>query len=240
MKHNKTKSFFSILTAMVFLAPTPNNAIAGADPFIGEINYVAFNYAPPGWAACNGQILPIAQYSAVFALLGTTFGGNGTTNFALPDLRGRVPIHQGQGPGLSNYGIGQTGGVETITLNVNQMPNHTHAATATSVSTSTVAPGATATSTLKAVNSDATEKNAGGNTLANAAGLGKAYSTSAPNVSMNAGSIETTLNNVSIATTTSTNVVVAGAGGSQPFSIMQPYLAVNCIIALEGIFPPRP
>lgn len=84
------------------------------DPFLGEIRLVPYNFAPQGWAFCDGQILPIAQNTALFALIGTTYGGNGSTTFALPDLRGRVPIHAGQGPGLSIYPIGQTGGVETV------------------------------------------------------------------------------------------------------------------------------
>jgi len=98
-----------------------------SQPFIGQIVLVGFNFAPPGWAFCNGQLLPIAEYDALFALIGTTYGGDGQTTFALPDLQGRVPIHQGQGPGLQNYLIGEVSGVEQVTITATQMPQHTHA-----------------------------------------------------------------------------------------------------------------
>lgn len=97
-----------------------------ADPFLGEIRMVGFPYAPSGWLTCDGQLLPISQYSALFALLGTTYGGNGTATFGLPDLRGRVPIHQGTGPGLSPYAMGVASGTETVTLQATQMPLHNH------------------------------------------------------------------------------------------------------------------
>jgi len=97
-----------------------------SEPFLGMIIIVPYNFAPRGWAFCNGQILPIAQNTALFSLLGTTFGGNGQTTFALPDLRGRVPNSSGQGPGLSSYDLGQVGGTESETLTINQMPAHNH------------------------------------------------------------------------------------------------------------------
>jgi microcystin-dependent protein len=102
------------------------------DPFVGEIRMFGFSFAPQGWALCNGQLLPIAQNQALFSLLGTTYGGNGTTTFALPDLRSRVPVHQGQGPGLSPYAAGQAGGTETVTLAAADMPQHTHPVQASS------------------------------------------------------------------------------------------------------------
>jgi microcystin-dependent protein len=97
-------------------------------PFLGEIRIFGGTFAPRGFAFCQGQIMSIAQNSALFALLGTTYGGDGVTTFALPDLRGRVPVHQGQGPGLSYYFLGQSGGSESVTLTTNQMPVHGHAA----------------------------------------------------------------------------------------------------------------
>jgi microcystin-dependent protein len=103
-----------------------------SEPFLAEIRMFGGNFAPRGWAFCNGQLLSIAQNTALFSLLGTTFGGNGTTTFALPDLRGRAPMHWGQGPGLSTRTLGEVGGVETVTLISNQMPAHTHAVNAVS------------------------------------------------------------------------------------------------------------
>ena len=98
-----------------------------ADPFVAEIRIFPFNFAPGGWAWCDGQLLPISQNTPLFALIGTTYGGNGRSNFALPNLQGRAPMYYDQGPGLSYHDIGETGGEETISLLVNEMPTHTHA-----------------------------------------------------------------------------------------------------------------
>ena len=100
--------------------------IAATTPLLGEIIMFGGNFAPRGWALCNGQLLPIAQNSALFSILGTMYGGDGRSTFALPDLRGRTPIHAGNGPGLTNYRLGQKGGQETTTLTVNQLPSHNH------------------------------------------------------------------------------------------------------------------
>jgi microcystin-dependent protein len=97
-----------------------------ADPFVAEIRIFPFNFAPRGWAWCDGQVLPIAQNTALFSLLGTTYGGNGSTNFALPDLQGRAPMQPGQGPGLSLRDLGETGGAETVTLLESEIPSHGH------------------------------------------------------------------------------------------------------------------
>ena len=102
-----------------------------ADPFIGQIVMFAGNFAPRGWALCDGQLLPIAQNQALFSILGATYGGDGGTSFALPDLRGRVPLHAGQGPGLNDYNLGQQGGVEQVTLNTSNLPAHSYTATTT-------------------------------------------------------------------------------------------------------------
>src|ERR1700693_1671017 len=110
-----------------------------AEPYMSEIRIFSFNFAPKGWALCNGQLLPINQYQALFALLGTTYGGNGQTNFALPNLQSSVPVSWGQGLGLSFYNLGQTGGTPSVTLNQSTVPTHTHsfmAATNTSQTTS--------------------------------------------------------------------------------------------------------
>jgi microcystin-dependent protein len=97
-----------------------------ADPFVAEIRIFPFNFAPKGWAWCDGQLLPLSQNTALFSLLGTTYGGNGKSNFALPDLQGRTPMHPGQGPGLSLHDLGETGGSETVTLLESEIPSHVH------------------------------------------------------------------------------------------------------------------
>jgi microcystin-dependent protein len=115
-----------------------------ADPFLAEIRIFPFNFAPRGWAWCDGQQLPISQNTALFSLLGTSYGGDGKSTFALPDLRGRVPIHVGQGPGLSPYDIGQPGGADAVTLLVSEIPQHTHTAKAdTGDPADTTTPGPT-------------------------------------------------------------------------------------------------
>ncbi|MGE3466700.1 MAG: phage tail protein [Pyrinomonadaceae bacterium] len=97
-----------------------------ADPFVAEIRIFPFNFAPQGWAFCDGQLLPLSQNTALFSLLGTTYGGNGKSNFALPDLQGRAPMHPGQGPGLSLHDLGETGGSETVSLLESEIPAHSH------------------------------------------------------------------------------------------------------------------
>jgi microcystin-dependent protein len=166
------------------------------EPFIGELSLVGFNFAPRGWALCNGQLLAIAQNTALFSLLGTQYGGNGQTTFALPDLRGRVPIHQGQGPGLSSYTVGQMAGQETNTLTINQMPQHNHLLASTNTAATTSRPNG---AILAAGGSYSTSPD-GGQMLAQAVGI---------------------------------------SGGNQPHNIIQPYLTLNWVIALEGIFPSR-
>lgn len=122
---------------------------------IGEIRLFAGNFAPRNWAFCNGQLLSIAQNTALFSILGTTYGGNGQTTFGLPDLRGRVPIHPGQGPGLSNYSLGQTAGAESVTLLQSNMPAHNHLVNAVASGGNQAAP----TGNLPAVESTGTSKN---------------------------------------------------------------------------------
>lgn len=102
-----------------------------ADPFVAEIRIFPFNFAPTGWAFCDGQLLPLSQNTALFSLLGTTYGGNGKSNFALPDLQGRAAMHPGQGPGLSLHDLGETGGSETVTLLESEIPSHAHVLRAT-------------------------------------------------------------------------------------------------------------
>ncbi len=117
-----------------------------ADPFVAEIRIFPFNFAPRGWAFCDGQLLPLSQNTALFSLLGTTYGGNGKSNFALPNLQGRAPMHPGQGPGLSLHDLGETGGSETVTLLESEIPSHSHTAGAQNVPLGGVAaPGSNTT-----------------------------------------------------------------------------------------------
>ncbi|MFB9106996.1 phage tail protein [Flavobacterium gyeonganense] len=111
-----------------------------ADPFVSEIRIFSFNFAPKGWAFCNGQILPLSQNTALFSLLGTTYGGNGASNFALPDLQGRAPMHPGQGPGLSLHDLGETGGSETVTLLESEIPSHNHNLSVASLNSQSTTP----------------------------------------------------------------------------------------------------
>jgi microcystin-dependent protein len=139
-----------------------------ADPFIAEIRMFTFNFAPRGWAWCDGQLLPLSQNTALFSLLGTTYGGNGKSNFALPDLQGRTPIFNGQGPGLSLRDLGETGGAETVTLLESEIPSHSHALRNTNEPAEVNNPlNATMTAASAAIYSSAA-----GNTNMNAATLG--------------------------------------------------------------------
>ena len=180
-----------------------------SEPFLGMIMIVPYNFAPRGWAFCNGQILPIAQNTALFSLLGTTFGGNGQTTFALPDMRGRAALSSGQGPGLSSYDLGQVGGTESTTITINQMPAHTHPLT----------PKGQAS-------------NSGDGTTGEADGT---FPAKATGVNMYAASSDGSHLGADPSGATQTGLT----GGSQPISILQPYLVLNFCIALEGIFPSR-
>ena len=126
------RKFILPIICLVLCIHLISASVASAEPFIGEIRMFAGNYAPRDWAFCNGQLLPIAQYSALYSLLGTYYGGDGRTTFGLPDLRGRVPLHAGSGPGLSTRYLGQKGGWESVTLSQTQIPAHTHQARASS------------------------------------------------------------------------------------------------------------
>lgn len=147
------------------------------EPFLGEIRLFGFNFAPRGWALCNGQTLSIAQNTALFSLLGTQYGGNGQTTFALPNLQGRVAIHQGQGPGLSPRTIGEVAGTETVTLISSQIPPHTHPLLASAAAAATNAPANNALAASAGSLEDGTP------TIANV------YAAAAPNTALNPASI---------------------------------------------------
>jgi microcystin-dependent protein len=159
-------------------------------PFLAEIKIISWNFPPKGWAFCNGQLLQINQNQALFSILGTTYGGNGTTTFALPNLQARSPIHFGNG-----FTLGEAGGETAHTLNIQELPAHNHILQGTAANGDTPIP----------------------TTLANANNL---YSTAGPNTTLTPGSI-------------------GNLGGSQPHDNMSPYLVLNFIIALVGIFPSR-
>ena len=167
-----------------------------SEPFLAEIRMVGFNFAPRGWAFCDGQILPINQNQSLYSLLGTTYGGDGRTSFALPDLRGRVPIHVGSSDGV-HHSIEKKSGEETHTLAANEMPQHTH--------------------NIQASASAATSSDPTGTVLAQSTQI---YGSPANMVAMISGTMTNT-------------------GGGQAHENMQPYLAVNFCIALQGLFPSR-
>lgn len=180
------------------------------EPYLGTVTNFAGNFAPRSWMFCQGQLLSIAEYTALFALLGTTYGGDGQTTFALPDLRSRVAIHMGQSPGLSYYTLGEMSGTENVTLLSMNLPAHTHSLVSL---TNTAQPASTATTS--GINVPTGAYPAAGSTV---------YNNSTD------GTFMGTFN--SIAST-------AIAGNNQPVSIIQPYLSMNYVIAVEGIFPSR-
>jgi len=161
-----------------------------SEPYVGEIRMFGGNFAPSGWMFCEGQLLPISEYDVLFNLIGTTYGGDGQSTFALPDLRGRLPIHMGSG-----FVQGANGGVENVTLTTNQIPAHTHTVSATTNSNTASLPG--------------------GNFLASGPDI---YDQNKPG-------------------TTTMAAAIGPFGGSQPHSNFQPYLCVNFILSLFGIFP---
>ncbi len=192
------------------------------DPFVGEIQMVAFPFAPVGFALCDGSLLPVSQYPALYSLIGAAYGGDGVTTFALPDLRGRSPVSAGNGPGLEPVHIGQKGGSESVTLTTNQLPSHTH--------TATVQPGAHAqqncyagigslTSPTGAIPSEVLEPVNGG-ALQAFATPAAANQTMAP--------LPLTL-----------QIGVGATGGGAAVGIRNPFVGVYYIIALEGIYPSR-
>ena len=170
------------------------------DPILGQIILFAGSFAPVGWAFCNGQLLPIQQYAALFSLLGTVYGGDGRTTFALPDLRGRAPIHFGQGNGLSAYALGATGGTENVTLLSSQMPMHAHGFS------------------IACDNSGASETDPTNNCMGT--GGSQIYSKTS-NAAMQQGAS-------------------TSAGNNQPHENRAPFIAMNYIIAVNGLFPQKP
>ena len=168
-----------------------------AQPYIGEIRMFGGNFAPAGWMFCEGQALPISEHDQLFAVIGTTYGGDGQESFGLPDLRGRIPIHQGQGLGLQNYILAEAAGVEEVTLTVQQIPVHNH--------------------TMLGANSVANDPNPANNVPGESSAISM-YQSANPTVPMGPQ-------------------MLSPMGGSQPHHNLQPYLCVNFIISLFGIYP---
>jgi microcystin-dependent protein len=180
------------------------------EPFIGEVKLLGFNFAPKGYATCQGQILSIAQNTALFSLLGTTYGGNGQTTFALPDLQGRMPIGQGTGPGLPSHSMGEVSGTPNVTLLTSNMPPHVHTLNSMRVQ-------------LQASTANADE-NAAQNLFPANAGTPVYTGAATPNTFTGGAVVSGTTD-------------ITGSGF--PFSVMNPYLVMNYSIALQGIFPSR-
>lgn len=187
-----------------------------SEPFLGQLLQVGFTFAPRGWALCAGQTLSIAQNSALFSLLGTTYGGDGQTTFQLPDFQGRVPIGTGNGPGLSPYVAGQASGTETVSITNNQMPAQTHAGTVSQMQAGTDK----ATQQQPAAGSDVAH---GVDNMGTEVTL--IYQPAGTTLDVTLGS--------------AIGILIGNTGGNQPTPIIQPYLAITTIIALEGIFPSR-
>jgi microcystin-dependent protein len=177
--------------------------------YIGSIYSFGFNYAPQGWQLCDGTLLPIANNEPLYALIGTYYGGDGVSNFAVPDLRGRIPVGAGQGPGLSNYLLGQPGGSTQVSLTVSNIPAHTHAPSSVTIPVSG--------------NTDVTDPTNAYFGLADASFFTAAYSSTFPPTSTMAAN--------------SVNSNPTGSG--VPFNIQSPFQAVNYCICVEGLFPPR-
>lgn len=185
---------------------------------MSEIRMFGGTFAPSGWMFCQGQLLAISQYDAMFALIGTTYGGDGQTTFALPDLRSRVPVGTGQGPGLQGYTLGQEGGVESVTLTNASMPVHNHASTSNITATF--------------------------NPKANSTATGNVSTPESNYLSVAAANMYGTLPDESMATAAASATVggsigLGVSGGSQPHENMSPVLCLNYIICVEGIFPSR-
>lgn len=190
------------------------------EPFLGQVVMFGGNFAPRGWAYCDGQLLSINANQALFSILGTTYGGDGRTTFALPDLRGRTPIGPGHGPGLGSYKLGQRSGQEYTVLTQNNLPSHSHTADVSSLSFIPL---------VNVNNAEHEEESPDQQFLAGAA-AGTNIFANAPTAGASLGGVQ--------AGVTGT-MQIANQGGSQPTYLMQPWEAVHYIIAMQGLFPSR-
>jgi microcystin-dependent protein len=187
-----------LLSTIIYLPSLfTSNFVFADEPYLGEMVYFAGNFAPRGWALCDGQLLQISENQSLYSLLGTTYGGDGRVTFALPDMRGRALIHAGNGAGLTPRVQGSKFGTETVTMSVAQMPSHSHSLNSTSDTTVDATANGKALAAVKMYKANAT-----------------------PNNPLN-------------------SETVGNSGGNQPINIIQPTLAINCIIATQGLFPSR-
>jgi microcystin-dependent protein len=210
--------------------------------YIGEIRLFAASFAPKNWAYCQAQILALQSNTALYSILGTTYGGNGQSTFGLPDLQGRVAIGVGQGPGLQNYALGQKAGTETLSLGIANMPAHTHTATfsgssAITLNSSLMASTKQATTNIPGTGSPAANTLAAGY-YSDGQGGGfptAAYVNDTPTAQLTGLSVTV----ATPGTPGSGTVTNALTGGSQPFANMQPFLAMNYIVCMYGMYPSR-
>lgn len=205
------------------------------DEYIGVIKLFAGNYAPVDYMFCNGQELPVSQYQALFSILGFTFGGNGASTFKLPDLRGRVPLGVGSAVTGTNYTLAQNGGQEAVALNQAQLPAHTHTAVTQPISVS----GLTATTTVNAGTAGNTTNDPTAAYWGKSPASGPAQAqdyTDSKNVAMASDAVQVQLSG----TLGTVNVDVGATGGGAAHNNMQPFLALNYIICVNGLYPPRP
>lgn len=190
-----------------------------SDPFIGQIVMFGGNFAPRNWAFCNGQLLAISSNTALFSILGTIYGGDGRTTFALPDLRGRVAVSSGTGPGLPNFQLGSRGGTPEVTLNSLEIPAHNHSATAT----------ANSVATMRAESRPGNATDPTGLMLASGSSIFR----------RNVASEDVAMDAAMVSVDTNVNVQTGLTGGNRPHTNLQPFQTVNYIIALFGVFPSR-
>lgn len=220
------------LAATALLGTASAHACSADSEYIGSVCATAANFCPNGYFQANGQLLPISQYTALFSLLGTTYGGDGRTTFALPDLRGRSAIGVGQGPGLSNVSLGEPRGTENTTLTINQMPIHTHAATFTPT-------GGNISGNLQVSTQNGSSNTAAaGNYLATAVGPNRGDPGN--KIYTGDGSNLVNLGGLQITGSTGGTVSVGVAGASQPVSTVPPQLGLTYCINWSGVYPSRP
>lgn len=209
------KLVLSCVLALAVLVPA-KPAFASSNPLLGEIMWVGFNFCPRGWSEANGQLLPISSNQALFSLYGTIYGGDGRTTFALPDLRGRMPMHAGQGPGLTDRRQGQRAGAESVTLTAAQMPSHNHGLSS-------------ASGTLHASKLAGETPSADGAMLAD----GQRAAVYAPAPASAADVVDMAAESVSVSGSTDST------GGNQTHPNMPPYVVLKACVAIQGIFPSR-